>query len=84
MKSLTILTALFICVVWLGANPPKGTARLDEIKKHHKQNCDAIKTGIYAGYMAAHNGWPLSNYLADVEKIWAKQLEERIAEETKK
>jgi hypothetical protein len=85
---LTILTATALAVassVLFSADvkPTKTDAKIEEIKWRHKLNCDLSRSGIQAGYLACRLGLNLTNYLADVEAAWDKQLKEQIAEASK-
>ena len=87
-KRLTIISALTalgcMCLFSADVQTPKEDPKIKEIKWRHKQMCDLSRSGIQAGYLACRLGMNLTNYLADVEAEWEKQLKENIAEATKR
>lgn len=52
--------------------------KIEELKAEHKRRCESARSNIMAGYMACSLGLNLSNYLADVQALWDKQLADRI------
>lgn len=85
---LTILLALAavgcMCLFSADVQTTKPDLKVEEIKRRHKDMCDLSRNGIQAGYLACRLGIPLTNYLADVEAAWDKQLKEKITEAQKR
>jgi len=75
------LVAIGSCTLFsAGVQTEKSDPKIEEIKLRHKRMCDLSRSGIQAGYLACRLGLNLTNYLADVEAAWDKQLQEQIAE----
>lgn len=79
-KTLCVMSVAGLCAATLfSADKKTESARIEEIRARHKGMCDLSRSGIQAGYLACRLGLSLTNYLADVEKAWEKNLAEKIA-----
>lgn len=61
----------------------RDSERIEGIKERHKLRCDTARHAIQAAYLANKLGWPLTNYLAELEKAWEELLAKQIAEASK-
>ena len=85
MKTKLCITVFLLsfAVTFLVYSDSYSAKRIEEIKRQHERTCETSRLGIAAGYMACRMGLNMSNYMAALEKEWAKQLQEQIEKESK-